>query len=679
MTIASTNININNDNSNKDTIKTTHLTSYVDSPKEIRSPLFEDHIPATYVPGSLHHAPDSAISALIVRHGAVTLIRQLAEDLAHRDKELVIVRQRAEERERLLKKMLQEVEVSNLDIERRLATIAKPKVLNSENLESLDNMIRLAMEEDALSELEEVEPIPIEEPTVDGDGRGYGDEVGPKRRTERMEDSDSMRSERSGSSRGGWKSYLWGSGGGKKNGSVNSKRGDARRQIDAEVYKPPREGSSAMSRTQSRTSVASGQDYASTKLMRTTSNRSFAGDSNGLKSPPAETVSTKETQVDKKSDSVTSSWTLKLVANAPNSRGKNRGKQQPTARDDLQKIINKNNVKTIPVTRLRAGSATLKHKLPTPTTFSSPMGDQPAVSTPPAVNNDSNLGPVEMDTIIDRAEQPPTLLPAYTNDYRADYLTDRFGFIYDKKQKTESLKSGTSLSSIASHTRGSQRPPPIMTDRLGSSPSSSIVTPVMEESGDDDASDTPKTWKDFSKISSAQHGFQNPNNPAFIPPVSNLTLEFDRKPSPPQPAVMERLSRPSISQVTNSANAKAQPNQTLTLKKSHEGLSGAESNTVKLLLGQLSDLHDTLQRDKELRWNEFLRKVRAQQRRKGENDGENPETAIGDGEVIGVATLGNDGKGGRQKWQEFKRLVYGGIPLTYRWKVLSSSSRLVFY
>ena len=43
-----------------------------------------------------------------------------------------------------------------------------------------------------------------------------------------------------------------------------------------------------------------------------------------------------------------------------------------------------------------------------------------------------------------------------------------------------------------------------------------------------------------------------------------------------------------------------------------------DTEPVKLLLQQLSDVHDILQREKTVRWNEFLRKVRAERRREGE-------------------------------------------------------------
>ncbi|KIH90718.1 tbc domain protein [Sporothrix brasiliensis 5110] len=119
---------------------------------------------------------------------------------------------------------------------------------------------------------------------------------------------------------------------------------------------------------------------------------------------------------------------------------------------------------------------------------------------------------------------------------------------------------------------------------------------------------------------------------------------------------------------------------------------------VRLLLQQLSELHDALQKERTVRWNEFLRKVRAERRREGEmmalaaaenihsGSGSNgggakatmamtrasmPETRLADGEIVGVAGLGNKGKLGRAKWNEFRALVLGGIPVLLRAKVWS--------
>ena len=51
-----------------------------------------------------------------------------------------------------------------------------------------------------------------------------------------------------------------------------------------------------------------------------------------------------------------------------------------------------------------------------------------------------------------------------------------------------------------------------------------------------------------------------------------------------------------------------------------------------------------------------------------------PEATLTDGEIIGVAGLGNKGKVGRAKWNEFKSLVLGGIPVAYRAKIWAECS-----
>jgi hypothetical protein len=91
-----------------------------------------------------------------------------------------------------------------------------------------------------------------------------------------------------------------------------------------------------------------------------------------------------------------------------------------------------------------------------------------------------------------------------------------------------------------------------------------------------------------------------------------------------------------------------------------------------------------------VRWNDFLRKVRAERKRDREAEAVAaaaaaearfqratavmPETKLTDGEVVGVAGLGNKGKVGRAKWNEFKSLVLGGIPVALRAKIWTECS-----
>ena len=109
----------------------------------------------------------------------------------------------------------------------------------------------------------------------------------------------------------------------------------------------------------------------------------------------------------------------------------------------------------------------------------------------------------------------------------------------------------------------------------------------------------------------------------------------------------------------------------------------SEGEPVKLLLAQLTELHDSLQREKTVRWNGFLRKVRAERKKEGETAAGSdprskqaamPEMLLTDGELIGVAGLGNKGKVGRAKWKEFRQLVLGGVPVAYRSKIWAECS-----
>lgn len=57
----------------------------------------------------------------------------------------------------------------------------------------------------------------------------------------------------------------------------------------------------------------------------------------------------------------------------------------------------------------------------------------------------TNLGPVEMDTILPFDSRPPTQTQNNNSDDSAEYLTDRFGFIYDqrrRKREADAFKIG---------------------------------------------------------------------------------------------------------------------------------------------------------------------------------------------------------------------------------------------
>lgn len=90
--------------------------------------------------------------------------------------------------------------------------------------------------------------------------------------------------------------------------------------------------------------------------------------------------------------------------------------------------------------------------------------------------------------------------------------------------------------------------------------------------------------------------------------------------------------------------------------------------SVRVLLSQLTDLHDSLQRVQKTRWDEFLRKI---------NDSaaeSSSPISMETGELFGFhgrVLLSNKVLNGRTRYKEFKALVLGGIPVVYRSKLWS--------
>ena len=93
--------------------------------------------------------------------------------------------------------------------------------------------------------------------------------------------------------------------------------------------------------------------------------------------------------------------------------------------------------------------------------------------------------------------------------------------------------------------------------------------------------------------------------------------------------------------------------------------SPPEPEPVKLLLEQLTELHDSLQAEREAKFNDFLRKVRAERYTAAYSDRAShnaPEADIPNGELIG--DLGHAKN--RAKYLQFRALVLGGIPVSLR-------------
>lgn len=706
-----------------------------------RSALFDDSTAKTQdIPGALHHASDEHIERLIARTGAVALVRQMAADLAQRDAQVTTLRQRAEERERELKRMLREVEVSNLDIETRLHSLEKPiekgavgenKVVagrpekkrssgirsNTSAANKIDDMVNDAMAEVVGSSLE------LDE--------GYMDTVDEQDRqaTIRADEALSPRDDdgRSISSVGnakGWKDYLW-------SGTLASRKTSKASSIvsgvieDTDTTVKPRNSSGGHARrTGLQNDLFQPPDDSSTLSRSKT-----AGSQTGLE---AQDGNDSDTHSRKSSLSVTS-WTLKLFAGNPTA-GREGDKQKTvrgraattgegiakgsrtaslastntgsSAKAALMKVNKKSSNAQLPrksVPSLSAGVNGVVKGAPQEgwRNITSSILPPGSPITDASADSATNLGPVEMDTILPPDSRPPTLSQTYNDHHPTEFLTDSFGFIYDqrrrKRQGETAENTGHRRSASGVEMLTSARDPADVVADTNKNEATKVIlgsplstdfrpdTPASAEELIDEKSGLK--WQDYLKVASYPTELLS-HTPSAGAITALANTDADTNPKQPQIANVHRGSLPSLSlNPQPSASPVVAGNAEFTLSTTSIATTPmspviAEHEPVKLLLEQLTELHDSLQRDKTVKWNEFLRKVRADRKKEGEaavHEGRSkqalmPEVSLTDGEMIGVAGLGNKGKVGRAKWNEFKSLVLGGIPVAYRAKIWAECS-----
>ena len=682
------------------------------------------------MPGALHLASDDTIRRLAARTGVVTLVRQLAGDLAQRDDEMSAFSRRAEERERELKKMLREVEVSNMDIETRLhhlSSINQDKSLGGKHARLHRNPRKptIEREEDVFNGIEEAmeEVVGLEE-NFDGDYMNQQERqatikaAGMVRRDTDKKSLDSS-VDSGGKSRGtvkGWKDFLW-------SGSTASRKTSQASSITSDYE------DEAGTIITARMASGTGTRRKSLKddLFQPPSRKTTMENTDDLDIVPS--LTRQKSNMSRKSATSISSWTLKLFAGNPaairdsEASSMHRGRSVTTG-DETTKHPRNTSMATVQpgssakaaLMRINSKSMGPPSRKPVPplvlglngtvrggsgVTNSLPPG------SPASVDTAGNLGPVEMDTILPHDSRPPTLSHG-DNDNPSEFLTDRFGFIYDQRRRKKEAEALKQVGSARHAAKLETRSPPRSTLAQDISAGSPITQrdsrPDTPLSTDEMLDERPaKRWQEYLKIATF---------PTELLSHTPTSLTVPTLPSPDGKTAMKRsptfgnsgslLSatsnpEPSASTITvdhaemskpftTTSSSTQSPTQTSTATTSTTADAGVEP--VKLLLAQLTELHDTLQHDKTLKWNEFLRKVRAERRKDGEQQGflsDNhrssktfavltPEVSLIDGEMIGIATLGNKGKVGRAKYKEFYSLVLGGIPVIYRAKIWAECS-----
>ncbi|KAJ4296562.1 hypothetical protein N0V90_006607 [Kalmusia sp. IMI 367209] len=670
-----------------------------------RTALFDDTPPEpAKILGNVHYASDHNIQDMVEQTGAVTLVRQMAGDLAQRDAQITALRRRAEERERILRKMLQECEVSNMDIENRLRELekARGRVNN-------DNGLTGTRKRDSESNLAGMHP---DDPMDQRIARAMEDEIAEhpdalgidSGNTARELDSASVSSVSEAPrepARSNWKTILF---------SGTSRKSSRAPSVASLIDRDPESMS-----VQTRSRASSGAKATRKPI------------SNDLFVPPGADKGAVPTlrrlqsqdhihsdQSSRRSSGSFMNWTLKMVAgNNQVARGSDkantvRGRKSITS-DPVDRNPSIDSARTNLSAKSNQTAAQRRGRMLGPNgTIKSITGEAPKngsvnPSPQPPDRGLSNLGPVEMDMILPEESRPPTLVQHHNRFATSnEYLTDRFGFIYDQRRKKRQSEAAAALakqkrsSNVESlgdrrsvlHNAGFEDDTKVpQSDENGNSP-----TPSRPESSgsEERLNKVPtKTWADYLKL--ATHPTELLSHTPSTAPITTVeTAEAEiLAPRLSQVVVAKRGSMPSVS-----ANPEPSPSRSISARGEFSIVSPPgptspisplppQADPVKALLEQLTELHDNLQREKTIQWNEFLRKVRAERKRQGDavNGGEGrgkglemPETHLTDGEIVGVAGLGNKGKVGRAKWQEFRRLVLGGIPVTYRSKIWAECS-----
>ncbi|KIV92520.1 hypothetical protein PV10_03811 [Exophiala mesophila] len=618
---------------------------------------------STDIPGSLHLASDDHIERLVARTGAVKLVRQYASDLAQRDAEISALRIRADNREREMKKLLREASVSTADVEKRLLRLEQASTVpnpfgQSEPTSagkpstSLDGMMSEAMADEILSH-SPVQAFPSLEFGADpGDPKSIAAwESGFNRSRTGSRESKTVKDSRTAS-------------------RANSILSESSQDLDATLR--PRVPSGNVNKVSALQSIFSAPSQSSSY---------FIGGKPIKKPKLGDEASVRSNQ----SSRSFASWT-QIFGGKPNgrSRASSLGQDAAVASPASEAESSLANVSKTQISSLQDGNKSSQslpssnNSKPRPPPRRAPTASRLSAS-PNHVRKESNassLPPtVELDSMIESSLLPPTMTNQYNDT--SGLLTDRYGFIYDQKQrKRQALQARHHKKNKMSAAET------IASFRSGESPQSEGLAerPSTPISIDEDTS--KKSWQDYLKVSTTIPTGRPrellSHTPSAGAVVTVSTADAAGTITPPR-----REGPISVS------GQKALPTTSLTtetLPSTVNTVSGdftpdSETDTTndfgpaRVLLEQLTELHDALQTDRATRWNDFLRRVRAERASSAAERSSNnvPEADVVNGELIGIATLGRSSKT-KSKYLHFKSLVLSGIPVSLRPKIWGECS-----
>jgi small G protein signaling modulator 3 len=675
---------------------------------ENRSALFDDNVYGTQeLPGNLHHASLQHIHTLLERHGAVNLVRQLAKDLAQRDAHMTVLRRKSEERERILRKMLRARDVSTIEIESQLRTLERvngrsdaPSPSRSASIRNTDSeaiegtLPESAMESRLALALHDEQIADI----VCDDSSLLGLDISkPPSLPEQGREDDAVKS----NSGKFWKSYIWA---GQRNANLHTQKGNrkATQLLSSEARSSQSNLISPVNRPSPTTQAKgpkSGSGMSSVRRLQSEENNSSASSS-------------------RRSSTSISSWALKLVAGgaqasrsaenqtvnqgAPGT-GKadaSRSRRSSSGSAKAQVTIRATNHITAKALAIKSAGESVSTKSAIDTDNLRAVNANATSTSPLAATHQGldNIGPVEMDTILPEASRPPTLTQHHNHMSNSqEFLTDRFGFIYDQRRRRRQYTAESTTREQTDLREDIDEAKNLFSgDGLHGEPNpqdqnDNVVRPNSAHSSMDENNprhQPPKRWYDYLKIATTPTELLSHTPSAAYHETLEPNDSKDEKPSGAQLRLEKRGSilalrtnpLPSPTRVVSGNAEFSSPSSTTGNSTGKAKQSSKPQDPVKALLEQLTEVHDNLQKERTVKWNDFLRKVRAERTRRGEATSamegkaqyHPPEASLVDGEVIGVTSL--RGTIGRAKWKEFRVLVLGGIPVAYRAKIWAECS-----
>ncbi|KIX92927.1 uncharacterized protein Z520_11403 [Fonsecaea multimorphosa CBS 102226] len=611
------------------------------------------------IPGSLHLASDEHIERLIARSGAVKLVRQYASDLAQRDAEISALRIRADHRERELKKILREANVPTAEVEKRLLRLEQGETDARVGMAS-NAVDRAAALLDGMMSEAMADGIVVSSP-LNGDfptGQASDTRSPPAALNADLEASrsraESMASSHAKASR--------------TPSRANSSVSDSSQDMEATLR--PRVSSSNTSKLSGLQSIFQPPTQSSSY---------FIGGKTVRKPKASDEASVRSSQ----STRSFASWTQIFSGKSQPGRSRASSLGQQNAPGETEPNVPKPRSKP-PLTTNKSSAS-----LPTTGTVKS---RPPAKRAPTATrlsaspsharkeSNASSLPPtVELDPMIESSQLPPTMTSQNLDS--TGLLTDRFGFIYDqKRRKRQNL-------TVRGHKRNKlSGAETIASFRAGENAQAeelSVERPATPVSVDEEA--PKKSWQEYLKVPAALSSGRPKELLSHTPSASAVvtvsTVDAAGTTTPPRRSREMSISVSAASQKalpTTSVVMEPQPS-TVTATSSDftpdsESETTADSGPARLLLEQLTELHDALQAERAVRWNDFLRRVRAERANADRASNSNtPEADLLNGELIGIATLGRSTKT-KAKYMHFKSLVLAGIPVSLRPKIWAECS-----